>query len=112
LQDNQVSEDELRLAKESNINSFVFGFENTHAVVTRQMTLAFFDYPADYLSRYRERIAAVTAEDVQRVARQFVDLSRQQMVLVGDPAEFRAELERFGLPVVDVDLDGPTGIAR
>ncbi|MEN8687802.1 MAG: pitrilysin family protein [Desulfuromonadales bacterium] len=107
-----VTEEELRLAKESQINSFVLGFENTHSVVNRQMTLAFFDYPADYLSRYRDRIAAVTAEDVQRVAREYVDLSRQQLVLVGDPGEFSAELEQLGLPVVDVDLEEHPEIVR
>jgi zinc protease len=109
---NPVSADELQLAKESQINSFVFGFENTHSVVERQMTLTFFDYPEDYLSRYRDHIAAVTAEDVQRVAREFVDLSRQQMVLVGDPEEFRADLEQIGLPIVDVDLDENPEIVR
>ena len=112
LMSNPVTEDELRLAKESQINSFVFGFENTHSVVNRQMTLTFFGYPADYLSRYRDRIAAVSAEDVQRVARTYVDLSRQQLVLVGDPGEYRAELEQLGLPVVDVDLDESPEIVR
>jgi len=105
LRDNPVSEDELQLAKESQINSFVFSFENSHSVVNQQMTLTFFGYPEDYLASYRDHIAAVTAEDVQRVAREFVDLSRQQIVLVGDPREFVGALTELGLPVVEVDLD-------
>lgn len=105
LRDHPVSEEELQLAKESQINSFVFGFENTHSVISRQMSQTFFDYPQDYLSTYRSRIAAVTAADVQRVAREYLDLSRQKIVLVGDPGEFRAGLATFGLTVVDVDLD-------
>ena len=105
LKDNLVTEEELQLAKESQINSFVFGFENTHSVVNRQMSMAFFGYPQDYLARYRDRIAAVTVADVQRAAREFIDLSRQQIVLVGNPEEFRKDLAEFGLPIVDVDLD-------
>ncbi len=105
LRDNQVTEEELQLAKESQINSFVFGFENTHSVVSRQMTMAFFGYPKDYLAGYRDRIAAVTAVDVQRAAREFIDISRQQIVLVGNSKEFSDDLGQFGLPVVDVDLD-------
>jgi zinc protease len=105
LRNNLVTDEELQLAKESQINSFVFGFENTHSVVSRQMSLAFFDYPEDYLARYRDRIAAVAAADVQRAAREFINLSRQQIVLVGDPEEFRKELGGFGLPVVEVDLE-------
>jgi len=107
LRDRPVSEEELQLAKESQINSFVFGFENTHSVVSQQMSQAFFGYPADYLAMYRQRIAAVTVADVQRVAREFIDLARQQIVLVGNPQEFRGGLAGLGLPVVDVDLDEP-----
>jgi zinc protease len=71
------------------------------------MTLAFFEYPQDYLSRYRDRIAAVTAADVQRAAREFINPSRQQVVLVGNPEEFSGGLAEFDLPVVEVDLDEP-----
>jgi zinc protease len=105
LRNRLVTDEELLLAKESQINSFVFGFEDTHSVVSQQMSLAFFGYPEDYLARYRDRIAAVTVADVQRAAREFIDLSRQQIVLVGDPEEFSDEIEGFGLPVVEVDLD-------
>ena len=107
LRNNPVTDEELQLAKESQINSFVFGFENTHSVVSQQMTLAFFGYPKDYLARYRDHIAAVTAADVQRVAREFINLARQQIVLVGDPEEFGKQLAEFGLPVVEVDLEEP-----
>ena len=105
LRDRPVTDEELQLAKESQINSFVFGFENTHSVVSQQMSLAFFGYPLDYLAKYRERIAAVTAADVQRAAREFINLGQQQIVLVGNPAEFHGDLAGLGLPVVDVDLD-------
>ncbi len=105
LREKPVTEEELQLAKESQINSFVFGFEDTHSVVSQQMTLAFFGYPKDYLANYRQNIAAVTADDVQRAAREFIDLSRQQLVLVGNPQEFRSDLAGFGLPVVDVKLN-------
>jgi len=105
LRERPVTDEELRLAKESLINSFIFGFENSHSVVSQQMSLAFFDYPADYLANYRQRIAAVTATDVQRVAREFIDLSRQQIVLVGNPQEFNSDLASFGLPVIEVNLD-------
>lgn len=107
LRNNPVTEEELQLARESQINSFIFGFENAHAVVSQQMTLAFFGYPDDYLSSYRDRIAAVTVADVQRAAREFIDLSRQQVVLVGHAKDFAGELSDLGLPVTEVDLEGP-----
>ena len=105
LRDSPVTDEELLLAKESQINSFVFGFEDTHSVVSQQMSLAFFDYPENYLADYRDHIAAVTVADVQRVAQKFIDPSRQQIVLVGNPEEFGDELKQFGLPIVEVDLN-------
>jgi zinc protease len=104
LRNQIVTEEELQLAKESQINSFVFSFEDPHSVVTQQMNLRFFGYPEDYLATYREHIASVSAEDVQRVAREFIDLSRQQVVLIGNAEVFKDELAVFGLPVVDIRL--------
>ena len=105
LQDRPVGGEELQLAKDSLINSFVFGFENSHSVVTRQMTLTFFEYPEDYLENYRANISKVTLEDVQRVARNFIDLSRQKIVLVGNLTGLSEKIESFGLPVETVSLE-------
>ncbi|MDH3998941.1 MAG: insulinase family protein [Desulfuromonadales bacterium] len=105
IQEDPVSEEELTLAKESQINSFVFGFENTHSVVSQQMRLDFYDYPPDYLANYRDRIAAVSIEDVQRVAREFLRLDRQKIVLVGESDVFLDDLEALKLPVEMVELD-------
>ena len=69
MQVSEVSEEELRLAKESLINSFVFAFDDSHAVVARELRLDFYDYPPDFLETYRDRIASVTAADVLAAAR-------------------------------------------
>jgi zinc protease len=99
LRDRPVEAEELRTARESLVNSFVFSFADPHAVVVQRMQLDFYDYPTDYLERYQERIAAVTGEDVQRVARQYLRPDCQQIVIVGAPDETGATLESFGLPV-------------
>ena len=107
LCDQPVTSAELDLAKDSLINSFVFGFDDTHAVVTQQVRLDFFDYPQDYLNRYRSRIAEVTIEDVQRVAKKFIRPAHQQVVLIGNTEPYLGRLEQFGLPIVErkVDID-------
>ena len=106
MRNNKITPEELALARESLINSFVFGFENSHSVVKRQMDQVFFDYPEDYLARYRDRIAAVTIDDVQRVAMKYINLDRQQIVLVGDLESFRPELTQAGFDYKEVDVDG------
>lgn len=105
LRDRPVAPDELRTARESLVNSFVFSFADTHAVVAQRMQLDFYNYPADYLPRYQERIAAVGIEDVQRVARQYLRPERQQIVIVGAPGEAGASLESLGLPVRRVKVE-------
>jgi len=92
-----VSAAELALAKESLVNSFVFAFDNTHDVVTQSLRLDFYDYPPDYLEGYRDRIAAVTIADVQRVAKQYLQPDRQVLVLVGNPPEPAALAKSLGL---------------
>ncbi|NIQ95561.1 MAG: insulinase family protein [Desulfuromonadales bacterium] len=101
-----VSEEELALARESLVNSFVFAFTDTHSVVARKMRLDHFDYPADYLQTYRQRVAAVTAEDVLRAAREHLHPERLKIVLVGATDEFKGDLDSFDLPVDEVSLKG------
>jgi len=82
-----VTEEELQLAKQSQINSFVFRFEDPHSLVTRAMEYDFYGYPEDYLTRYREHIRKVTAQDVQRVAKKYLHPERQAIILVGEVKE-------------------------
>ena len=97
-----VSAAELALAKESLINSFVFAFTDSHAIVSQQLRLDFYGYPADYLQRYRERVAAVTAADVLQAARDHLHPERQALVVVGNPTAFDGDPASLGLPVKTV----------
>ncbi len=100
-----VSAEELESAKRSLINSFIFAFENTHSVVTQKMRLLFYSYPADYLETYQERIEALTAEDVQRVARRYLQPDNLHVVLVGDSDILLDDLENKSADVVIIELD-------
>ncbi len=93
-----VTREELALAKESLVNSFVFAFTDPHAVLTQQMRLDYYDYPRDYLASYRDRVNAVTVEDVQRVAVKYLDPRQLAIVLVGRTNDL-AGTELFGRPV-------------
>jgi zinc protease len=95
----EVNEEELRLAKESLINSFVFAFEDSHAVVARELRLDFYDYPEGYLKNYRDRIASVTAADVLAAAKRHLDPADLTVALVGDESRFDAPPASLGLTV-------------
>ena len=91
-----VTEQELTLARESMINSFVFGFTKTDMIVNQRARLEYYGYPADYLEKYRDNIARVTREDVLRVAKQYLHPDRLIKVVVGNDAGFDRTLATFG----------------
>ncbi len=91
-----VTEQELKLAKDSIVNSFLFGFTTPNSIVSQQARLEFYGYQSDYLDRYRERIAAVTREDIQRAARKHLRPDAFKLVVVGDQKNFDKPLSTFG----------------
>lgn len=99
-----VTDQELSLAKESMINSFVFGFARPDAVVNQQARLEFFGYPPGYLDNYRDNIARVTAQDVLRVARKYLEPDALTIVVVGDDKRFDQPLGVFG-PVKETEFE-------
>ena len=99
-----VSEQELKLAKESIINSFLFGFTTASSVVTQQARLEFYGYAPDYLDKYRERIASVTREEVLQAARKHLRPNAFKLLVVGDPKRFDKPLDALG-KVTTLKLD-------
>ena len=91
-----VTEQELKLAKESMINSFVFGFTKTDMIVNQRARLEYYGYPKDYLENYRDNIARVTRDDVLRVAQKYLHPDLLIKVVVGDDARFDKPLATFG----------------
>jgi len=92
----EVSDQELKLAKDAIINSFIFGFARSDAVVAQQARLEFYGYPEGYLENYRDNIAKVTKQDVLRVARKYLHLDAMKLVVVGDRKKFDQPLSTFG----------------
>jgi zinc protease len=100
------TDEEVKMAKESILNSFVFNFDSKEEILAQQMTYAYFGYPADYLSRYRENIEKVTTADVARVAKKYVHKDQLAILVVGPNKGQDRPLTSFGT-VVPVDITIP-----
>jgi zinc protease len=61
--------------------------------------------PEDYLETYRDRIRALTAEDVLAAARKYFDSADSQIVIVGDREQVGAQAALFG-EVTEYDAQG------
>jgi zinc protease len=68
-------------------------FETTGGAAARFRELLTYGLPLDYYDHYIERINAVTAADVQRVARQYIDPDHFDIVVVGDKAQIEAGIK-------------------
>jgi len=102
----EVSEQELRDAKDGVLNSFVFFFDSPAKTLNRVVRYEYFGYPKDFLSEYRKGIDSVTRADVLRVAKEHFIPENLTIVAVGNPKDFGKPLSTIG-PVKTIDLTIP-----
>jgi predicted Zn-dependent peptidase len=92
IRDEPVPSAELAKAKAYITLGLPGEFETTTGGAARFRELLAYGLPLDYYDRYVDHIAAVTAEDVQRVARQYIDPEHFDIVVVGDKSQIEAGL--------------------
>jgi zinc protease len=106
LKKNPISDDEIKKAKDSILNSFIFNFDSPDKVLRERMAYEFYGYPPDFLERYRKGIEKVTNADVARVAEKYLQRDKFAVLVVGNPGEFDKPLSTLG-PVNDIDITIP-----
>jgi predicted Zn-dependent peptidase len=112
IRDEKVPVEELEEQKRSVVAGFALSLESATDLLTYSITRKIYGLPDDYWETYPAKIMAVTADDVQRVARQYVNPQTQQIVVVGDAKKIKSILEKFGTVVV-FDADGkPQGAGK
>jgi zinc protease len=107
FQTSEVTDEELKTAKDTVLNGFVFHFDRPSKTLNRLVLYEYFGYPRDFLFQYQKAIAAVTKADILRVAKKYFQLSDLTYVAAGNPKDFGTPLSAFGLPVHDIDLTIP-----
>jgi zinc protease len=104
----EVTDEELALAKDSYLNSFVFNFDSKGQIVNRLMTYAYYGYPADFLQKTKANVERVTKADVLRVARAHLRPDQVQILVVGRPGEFDQPLSTLGaVKTIDITIPAP-----
>lgn len=100
------TEVELKRAKDTILNSFIFQFDEKDKILAEQMTYEFYGYPADFLDRFQAGIKKVTVDDVDRVARKYVHKDQLKLLVVGNSKDFDRDLSTFG-KVTPIDITIP-----
>ena len=110
-----VTEQELETAKRGLIETFPRQFESKPKMLGVFVNDEWTKRPRDFWKTFRQKVAAVTREDLQRVARKHLDPERMAILVVGDwdaiapgDLEKRASMaEFFGGKVKHLPLRDP-----
>jgi zinc protease len=103
-----VTPEELQRGKDAILNSFVFEYDSKVKVMNARATYEFHGYPADFLERFQKGVEKVTAADVDRVAKKYLDKDKFAVLVVGKAADFDKPLSSFGaVTAVDITIPQP-----
>jgi len=101
-----VTEKELLDAQNYLTGIFPIRLETLDGLIDQLIQIKMHNLPYDYLQTYRERVRAVTREEVQRVARRYVTPDRAAIVVVGDAAALTDEIKGYAEEIEIYDSTG------
>jgi zinc protease len=89
---------DAELADAQNYLSGVFsmGLATQDGLLSQFSTVALNELPDDYLETYRQKVRALTPEDLLATARKYLDSANMQIVVVGDRAQIESQAALFG----------------
>ncbi len=92
----KVSADELDLVKNVMAGQFGRSLEDPRTMARFSLNVARYHLPKDYYHNYLKNLAAVTAEDVQMMAKKYLKPNACHILVVGDKNEVADKLAQFG----------------
>jgi zinc protease len=99
-----VTAQDVKLAQDNEVNSFVFRFQNAGQIVGQQLQYAADGLPANWFDLYLKGIQAVTPEQVRQVSEKYLHPDRMITVVVGKSSAFDKPLATYG-PVTMMPVD-------
>jgi zinc protease len=104
IREEKTPASELEEKKRSVVARFALSLESPQQLLTYATQRKFYNLPENYWDTYPAQISAVTAEDVERVAKKYLSLDNIQIVAVGDGTKIKSVMEKYGkLTVYDTD---------
>ena len=89
-----VSKQALANAKAKYVGDFVLALENPQTIARYALNIKINDLPKDFYTTYLEKINAVTADDVNRVANEYFKTENARIVVIGKGSEVLENLEK------------------
>ncbi len=102
IRETEVRTDELEDARQYVAGTFPLPLQTTDGVAARLSELIIYDLPDSYLEDFAERTLSVSSADVLSAARQYLDPDSATILVLGDAARVRTQLEELGIPAIEV----------
>ena len=106
IRDENVSEEELKDAKNFLTGVFPIRAETQEGLTNLIVSQKLYDLPADYLQTYREKISEVSMEDVNRAAKKYITPDKIAIVIVGDAEEILPQVLSYSNNIEIFDTEG------
>jgi zinc protease len=100
-----VTAEELESARSYLTGVFSLGVATQDGLLGQLSTIYLDRLPEDHLETYREKVHALTADDVLAASRRHFDSANAQIILVGDRAQIADQAALFG-EVTEYDAQG------
>jgi len=97
MRDAEVTPAELNDARNYLAGIFPLRVQTTDGLASRLAELVIYGLPEDYFEHYRERVLAVSADEVLRAAQRYLRPAELAVVVVGDAAKIAGPLAELGL---------------
>jgi zinc protease len=106
-----ITDEELTTAKDALVQRLPGTFASVSSINSAITTLWTQNLPDDYYQQYAKQIAAITKDDVLRVAKQYVTVDNLAIVIVGDRSVIEGPLKATNIaPIAFYDIEGnPAG---
>lgn len=102
----KVSDKELADAKSYLTGVFPIRIETQEGLIDQLVSIRMFELPDNYLHAYRDRVNAVTADEILRVAQAHVTPDKAAIVIVGDAKTIEQQVKPYAEVIELYDTEG------
>ena len=95
----KVDKETLKNVKAGYVGKFVLALERPQTIANYALNIKTKDLSDDFYKTYLQKINAVTADDVMRVANKYFNIDNARILIVGKAIDVLPNLEKLGYPI-------------
>ncbi len=106
IRSSPVTDKEIADAKSYLTGVFPIRLETQEGLTDQLVQIKMLNLPNDFLETYRDRIQAVTVQEIQRVAEKYVKPDEAALIVVGDGAQVMSQIQPYSQEIEVYNTSG------